>query len=341
MFRHTECYDPRDKVHAPLCLAPDDVLRYIRPDYTRKKTVLDIYTDVVRYYIEHSGHDLGLFGHSLDFLGHAMYREEETRVVETPQGVKSVLPSWVPNFSANLNIFPIPKLLHVPRGSALHEQSAVPSDKQAYVTAYFPLSGTPSRSFIEDKTLYVGGVCIDSIIDIIKNDGPDPEAARASANEKSRKWAGDLKYKYFTGEAYFDVLKRTLVLDIVYDDVGRPAERGGKIDFAFLLRPHVELSLVEYRNQMNMRTAKVRASLLRDIGLSQKFYILMIPNTAMVGDAIWALAGGHALYILRPMNLEKAQYRFIGECYAHGLMDGEITRRLHLGEVKIEDISLI
>jgi len=119
MFRHTECFDPRDKVYAPLCLAPDDVLRHIRPDYAGK-TVLDVYADVVRYYVEHSGHDLDLFGHNLDFLGYEMYRGE-SRVVETPQGVKSVLPSWVPNFSAHLNIFPIPKLLHVPRGSTLHE----------------------------------------------------------------------------------------------------------------------------------------------------------------------------------------------------------------------------
>jgi hypothetical protein len=44
---------------------------------------------------------------------------------------------------------------------------------------------------------------------------------------------------------------------------------------------------------------------------------------------------------LRPMNREINQYRFIGECYAHGLMDGDIVRRLHLGEARMEDISLI
>lgn len=84
IFRHTECFDPRDKVYAPLCLASDDVRRYIRPDYGNK-TVLHAYTDVVRYYLNQPGHNL-------DFLGHAMY-QEETQAVETPQGVRSVLPS--------------------------------------------------------------------------------------------------------------------------------------------------------------------------------------------------------------------------------------------------------
>ena len=50
MFRDTQCFDPRDKVYAPLCLAPDDVRRCIKPDYA-SKTVLDVYTEVVQYYL--------------------------------------------------------------------------------------------------------------------------------------------------------------------------------------------------------------------------------------------------------------------------------------------------
>ena len=127
----------------------------------------------------------------------------------------------------------------------------------------------------------------------------------------------------------------------MYDERGRPSKRGGVLDFAFLRRPRAELSLVEYRRQMNMRSAQRQASALREMALSRKHYLLMVPNAAVAGDAIWALAGGQALYILRPMNREMRQYRFIGECYAHGLMDGEIVRRLHFGEARMEDIYLI
>jgi len=337
MFRHTACFDPRDKVYAPLGLAPDHVRSYIRPDYGNK-TVLDVYMDVVQYYLAQPEHNL-------DFLGHALY-QEEARVVETPQGVKSVLPSWVPNFSASLDIVPIPKILHVPENLdkkhlTFYDKRGIPSNKEVLIAAYRPLGDAPSRSFIEGNTLYVSGVYIDTLKDIIPNTGPDLEAVRAVGREKGRMWAIDTKHKYFTGESFADAINRTMALDLVYDELGRPSERGGKLDFPFLGKPHAELSLIEYRYQLNMKTAKTKASALRDLGLSQKLYLLMIPNTAVVGDVIWALAGGQALFILRPMNRGINQYMFIGECYAHGLMDGDIVRRLHLGKVRMEDISLI
>ena len=338
MFRDTQCFDPRDKVYAPLCLAPVDVRRYITPDYA-SKTVLDVYTDVVRYYLAQPGH-------GLDFLGYALY-QEETQAVETPQGIKSILPSWVPNFSASLDIFPIPKLLHVPektqdrKAIVFYDRRGTPSNKEALIAAYRPLGDTPSRSFIEDNTLCVSGVYIDTLKDIIKNTGPDLNLIRSIAEEKGRAWAVDSQHRYFTGETFSDAIKRTSVLDLIYDEQGRPSSRGGKDDPAFLRRPRNELTSVEYRSQMNMRTARSKACILRDLGLSWKGFVLMIPNTAVVGDLIWALAGGQVLYVLRPVRAEMKQYRFIGECYAHGLMDGDVLRRLQMGEVRMDDISLI
>jgi hypothetical protein len=92
---------------------------------------------------------------------------------------------------------------------------------------------------------------------------------------------------------------------------------------------------------MNMRSAQSRAMTSRNLGLSQKLYLLVIPNTALVGDLILAFPGGKALYILRSTKQNKSQYRFIGECYAHGLMDGKIRRMIQLGEANVESISLI
>lgn len=74
-FRDTECFDPRDKVYAPLCLVPHDVRCYSRPYYAGK-TVLDVYTDLVRCYLAQPGHNL-------DFLGYALY-QGEAQGVETP-----------------------------------------------------------------------------------------------------------------------------------------------------------------------------------------------------------------------------------------------------------------
>jgi hypothetical protein len=344
MFRHTSCSDPRDKVYAPLCLAPDDIRRFIQPKY-ESKTVLDVYMDVVQYYLAQPGHEL-------DFLGYALY-QDGAQVVETPpkvkgaEPVKSVLPSWVPNFSANINLDPIPKILHVPEEPQLprfklyHRPDPIPRNNETLVAAYRPLGDTPSRSLIEGNTLSVSGVYIDSLKDIIPKTGPNPEAIQATAREKGRKWAVDSKHKYFTGESYHTAALHNCVLDLVYDEQVRPSQRGGKRDAAFLERPRAELSLAEFRLRMNMNNAHARAAVSRQMGLSQRMYLLMVPITAIVGDLIWALAGGQVLYVLRPVSREKNQYRFIGECYAHGLMDGEILRRLQLGEARMDDISLI
>lgn len=336
-FRHTQCSDPRDKVYAPLCLAPQNAFNYIKPDYGNK-TTLEVYTEVVRYSLTQSGHEL-------DFLGYIQY-PGEPEIVETPQGAKCTLPSWTPNFSNPLDLAPIPKLLQVPddmdsRRPAFRDKRGIPTYKGQRVSAYRPLGDAPSRTFIDGNQLFVSGAYVDSVKDVIPNTGPDLEACKAFARQRSSQWAAEMNHKYFTGESYHDAINRTLVLDLIYDYLGRPSERGGKHDLVFSKKPRTELSLIEYRYQMNMRIALNKAQTSRNLGLSQNMYTLVVPKTTAVGDQIWALSGGQALYVMRLVNQEFKQYRIIGECYAHGLMDGEIARRLHVREATMEDICLI
>lgn len=336
MFRHAECTDPRDKVYAPLCVASHDVRQYIRPDYGNK-TILDVYTDVVRYSLTQSGH-------CLDFLGFAKYQKRAQMV---PQGRRYTWPSWVPDFSASLDLVPIPKVLYVPetksdgRRIAALDKRGVPNLNGPTTAAYSPLGDASSRSFIENSELHVSGVFIDVLKDVIQDKGPDMEAVRAVAREKGRQWAVESNHKYPTGGTWADAINRTIVLDLVYDYMGRPSERGGRHDSAFLKKPRAELTLTEYRYQLNMKTARTNAFISRNLGFSRKKYSLIIPDTAEKGDSIWALSGGQALYILREANRGSKQYTFIGECYVHGLMDGEIVRMLRVGEANMEDISLV
>jgi hypothetical protein len=350
IFRETTCFDPRDKVYAPLCLAPVDVRRFIQPDYDNK-TVLHVYLDVVQYCFEQPGHEL-------DFLGYALYRNG-AQEVETPkskkwlEGVRSILPSWVPNFSAQVHLSPIPKTLHLldkpelPRPTLYYGSSSVRKSREARMRrekvapAYQPLQGFPSRSFIDGNTLFVSGAYIDSIKDIMPQTGSNLDAIRNVGREMKRKWAIDPHYRYFTGESFSKALQHTFVLDLVYDEETRPSQRGGRLNEELLRRPRAELSLAEFRLQLNIQNALVRASVSRCMGLSQRMYLLMVPITAVLGDLVWALAGGQVLYILRPVYREANQYIVIGECYAHGLMDGEITRMLEAGETRMEDIALV
>ena len=51
----------------------------------------------------------------------------------------------------------------------------------------------------------------------------------------------------------------------------------------------------------------------------------LVPAAARLGDRIVLIFGGSVLYVLRPREgLLASQYEFVGECYIHGLMDGEV-----------------
>ncbi|KIN07745.1 hypothetical protein OIDMADRAFT_174671 [Oidiodendron maius Zn] len=58
---------------------------------------------------------------------------------------------------------------------------------------------------------------------------------------------------------------------------------------------------------------------------TRKGYIGLCRNAAKVGDKISILLGGEAPFVLRQ---EKDNHRFVGECYVHGIMDGEAMSAL-------------
>ncbi|KIM99219.1 hypothetical protein OIDMADRAFT_20001 [Oidiodendron maius Zn] len=46
------------------------------------------------------------------------------------------------------------------------------------------------------------------------------------------------------------------------------------------------------------------------------------PGFAEVGDSVCVLFGGHVLYVLRKRD-QLYRHKFVGECYIHGMMDGD------------------
>jgi hypothetical protein len=70
----------------------------------------------------------------------------------------------------------------------------------------------------------------------------------------------------------------------------------------------------------------------------QKGYMGLAPGTARVGDLIGIFLGGTVPYVLRPND--DGTYSFLGECYVHGLMDGEDMKMLEEGEAKVEELTL-
>lgn len=56
------------------------------------------------------------------------------------------------------------------------------------------------------------------------------------------------------------------------------------------------------------------------------------------GDWICVLSENHAPFVLRKVG---NGYTLIGDCYVHGLMEGEAIKMVEEGQLKLETISLI
>ncbi|PVH72982.1 HET-domain-containing protein [Cadophora sp. DSE1049] len=64
---------------------------------------------------------------------------------------------------------------------------------------------------------------------------------------------------------------------------------------------------------------------------TEKGYYGLGPSEIEQGDVIVVLFGGTTPYVLRPID---QGYRFVGECYVHGLMNGEAVAMMERGELK-------
>lgn len=60
--------------------------------------------------------------------------------------------------------------------------------------------------------------------------------------------------------------------------------------------------------------------------LSHIDYLGMGPSYMRPGDMIVVLCGASVPFIVRPITV--GRFRFLGECYCDGIMDGEITKRV-------------
>lgn len=86
----------------------------------------------------------------------------------------------------------------------------------------------------------------------------------------------------------------------------------------------------------NLRRAVV-ALHRRRLFTTQTGYLGLAPEEVCVGDSIAVLLGCNHPVVLRP---GKEGLRYIGECYVHGLMDGEAVEAATRGECGVEDILI-
>jgi len=76
----------------------------------------------------------------------------------------------------------------------------------------------------------------------------------------------------------------------------------------------------------------------RKFFLSKSGFMGLSPIATCKGDVICIILGGVTPFVLRPAS--HGRYQLVGECYVHGIMDGESMVDLEKGKYKLQDIML-
>jgi hypothetical protein len=312
LIRAYTCEDPRDKVYAALGMAMDVHEDDIIPDY--RKPCSEVYTDVVRFFIS------GLNSRPFDFLG-GIVRSAPGTTFEHQHD--SSLPSWVPDWTFRVSMFPLEKTLD------LDAYGEIPD-------AYNASGMLTGNCYIDGRTLCVQGSVLDQITQLssicewnLATRGLDTE----------RSWAPEYPNNpYFTGETIMEAYNHTLAADIGRQSMENDGtlSRGFAIDWVLVEQEVAYMTPVERQRQSWMLIDVKTMAFGRRLFRTSRGFMGLGPAAAQVGDRICVLFGGQVLYVLRGHT--ESHFEFVGECYVHGMMDGQACKD---GEFFNREIILI
>lgn len=301
--RLLQATDARDKIYAILSLVDGSRFELPPPDYT--KSPAEVFTKITQSLIKQ--------GNSLDVITQASNVENELNV-----------PSWVIDWSAK------PRFHHPNTGK----------DK------FYHASGNSEAVFEfaeDDRVLRVKGKIIDSIDHISKLDDPAAYQYPTNSHNAIPVWRESCRVAYSmsqypTGESVEDVLWRTLIWNFGRD-VHYPAPedlRDAFKEFYKILTSDMDIS--QMKREMIDKSAgfniSAGSSAAMPFCLTRNGYLASVPWTTSADDQIAVLAGASTPLVLRHVDED---YRLIGACYVHGIMDGEAFSK---DPVFLESISL-
>jgi Heterokaryon incompatibility protein (HET) len=312
-FSLSNCLDPKDKLYAPLCISLPSVKKVILPDYS--KSITEAYKDVAVYYLSQG---------SLEFLG---YNDTTAKKSTGKQG----WPSWLPDWQQYAILYPLPRQI---------------SFSNQY-SPYYAMGKNQVRAQLNGLNLAVHGVLCDEIVDIISigEQLSEPVSkAKEICDLTIKQWYPADPISYFTSETIASTILRTLASDINRDlSFYETGTRFADGEFALpnaLDDQSTEEEIIEFeRAKTNLDMNMCARSLCR----TKQNFIGLVHETSLPGDKIYGFLGGNVLYTVRkPETLGKDdEFEFIGECYLHGLMDGEIMNWVEKGTVQSERLVLI
>ncbi len=348
--RDTYSTDDRDKVFALLDIAEDARYSLLKPNY--KQPLVDVYTTLTKHLMKRD--------RSLDILSaieEPWYRLKRNRkpdreiegLEENELPMNSQLPSWVPDWevhklsssfllhpafptmraagtSQTSCSFSVDGLTLFCRGLAFDQVRHVGIDFSGTV----PAPGSLSLNFLQfpsrPKVSSVSRLA-QTGINMMLDDGN---------HLRLREWekmARDLK-TYPTGENVLDTFIHTLVANDPLI-LCLPLERrracytawrkywytAGARDPKFIHESYERSSTEEIELANQFLQSQLKAAYGRRFFTTSKGYMGLCQSRARIGYRVVILYGGKTPYLLKKIG--RRGYEFKGECFIHGLMNGE------------------
>jgi len=342
-FRPFQATDPRDKVYAIAPLAADaEQTEYLRPNYS--KTVQEVYIDAVRHVVETSD-----YLHKLDFLGFSGKTYDSVWDKEHDQAMLQ-WPTWLPDWSYG-GFMPrqfqkqIVKEGGIFGGDSKVLSNAVylASSSEEKLNELFEQNPTLLMDWLveeaapvlmEKMELKVKGFSLGPLSHITTRSGENTQVLlEDTAYDRNIPWPVFLSdpLDVCFGPAEAKEYQHVIVADVLLY-AGSAVRRGYAADWPTEM-VHGLKDLEEEHTVSQSIDSAINGRRIARLGSA----LALVPETVKRGDEVFVLFGGQVLYVLRPVS---SHYEFIGECYVHGLMDGDALQRLKSGSARIQTIRI-
>jgi Heterokaryon incompatibility protein (HET) len=315
--RFRKVSDPRDKIFSMLNLATDISSKIVIPDYSA--SVQRVYRDTTRKVIEYT--------RRLDML----------RYVESNREL-SEFPSWVPNWESS---FPVTPFVTQYEFENLYRASG---KLDAIVEADEDLNTLVLKGFHCDHVTTLGNI-----------HGNHPTVVLESWHAMANIFK-DPNHPYVSGGDIFNAFWRTLIANrsmAFSEDIPdgcyltKAVEDDRKVfegffeleDLSTNSTNHMPISVKAGINDKENNFAWRMRPVVKGRRMiqSHKGYLGIVPGGTKIGDYICVLLGGDMPFILRPCG---DHYVLIGECYIHGLMEGEALQLVEQELIKLQNFNL-
>ncbi|KAK4888941.1 hypothetical protein LTR27_012221 [Elasticomyces elasticus] len=348
----THCNDPRDKIYALLGLATDFDRSNIKVDYTLGTA--QVFTSVARYLTVLPG---------LNILQHGWVRR--AGLPYDPMDETS-LPSWVPDYSFEMGLgYTQGPQIHYhnneyskggsSKGRMIHMRCS-PSDVPAIQWSVYDKPSIVADDYVKPHELHMEGLMFDQIEEIFYAREEDrdslPHGKVMGLDELSRHIPPTLDRDLPATEPRHHIDRSAAFWNTVL--LHRPTE--GYIDYSESPRPLAVTELLASPPSVPVRPtdgakepASHTAEIYREFELTMQGAALFTtalgffalgPTFMRPGDCVAVLFGGKTPFVLRPTG-KPGECTFVGHCYVHGIMNGELIKLLDRGLLEPEWFVLV